>query len=226
MASMVAGAEIPDLIPSCSVNEALQLLQQRFEWLQIAQQARMERQASYPPRQLSHRQQATDAQALVQLLLCPATTLPAARLLRPQLPAAVRTLVSKDVEHSTDDTHNHSTTVALVRILHIAPHLLDAALPWLSSHPPPWEGCIDHADVPPHGAMRPADVVLAALHALQRMPRLLQVWAPTLLPKLLGKQDGVLRWAALQCLGLYAGMSDAAMRCDVVLAIVTLPLVW
>lgn len=149
-----------------------------------------------------------DAAALAQLLLHPTTTLPAARLLRPHLPAAVRALANQ----LASTRRTHATTVALMRVLHIAPHLLDTAMPWFASQPPPWQG-LSSDDAQPQHSMQPADVLLASLHALQAMPRLLQAWSPAGLPPLLAPgNDGVLRWAALQCLGVYARMSDATMR--------------
>lgn len=149
-----------------------------------------------------------DATTIAQLLLCPTTTFPAARLLRPHLPDAVRTLVNSN----PTPERAHATTVALIRLLHIAPHLLDAMLPWLSSHPPPWNACLNEDFMDTASPMPPSDVVLAALHALKTTPRLLKAWSPASLPALLASHDGVLRWAALQCMGACACMSDAAMR--------------
>lgn len=214
---MVAGAETQQLIPCCTVDEARTLLQQRFPWLRLEQQARWFRARIL---HIAHHIQqvaapTTDAATLAQLLLCPVTTLPAARLLRPHLPAAVRALVAQDPA-LLSTASIHATTIALTRMLHIAPHLLDAALPWLTTQPPPWDGVLAVANTSSSsdlGAMQPADVLLAALHALQTMPRLLRVWSAASLPALLScSNDGVLRWGALQCLAAHAGMSDAATR--------------
>lgn len=204
-----------------------------------------------------------DAAALAQLLCCPVLTLPAARLLRPLLPAATLALV-----HPANTLPTPLRVVALIRVLHIAPHLSDAMLPWLCEQEPPWTWMVNgagqrdvgqlHGGSPKSGSMYtmpPASfVLLTVLHVLPMLPAVRTAWSPSLLVPLVlrgagqhvGEQQGVrddstlhehmevdgghagdeqqqheqqkndnsvMQWAALQCLGWYLGLSDAALRC-------------
>ncbi len=136
-----------------------------------------------------------DAAAFAQLILYPAITLAAARLLRPLLPAAVHALVHAPASST------QLRLIALLRVLHIAPHLTDAMLPWLSAQDAPWTWMVNSQHDGQHDAdhdgsqtmlrMPPSSfVLLTVLHVLPMLPSLRTAWSPSLLVALVGGAHG------------------------------------
>ncbi|KAG1662050.1 hypothetical protein FOA52_005297, partial [Chlamydomonas sp. UWO 241] len=148
--------------------------------------------------------------ALDALISRPSYTLPLGACFRPSLLRLTSALVEAHVKRELPGCDGPAFSVALVKLLELAPHVAKVVRRYFDHFPAP-STHITATDATATATAAPPDALaFATLRAMQLAPGLRTRWSPSPFDSLLSHESQSVRWAGVELCALSMALSDAA----------------